>query len=59
VHDARHTFASFLVADGASLFLVAKMLGHASARTAERYAHLSSDPRRRCGERWGAAHAKR
>jgi site-specific recombinase XerD len=32
------------VADGASLFLVGKLLGHASARTAERYAHLSGDP---------------
>jgi integrase len=44
VHDARHTFASFLIADGASLFLVGKLLGHASMRTTERYAHLSNDP---------------
>ena len=44
VHDLRHSFASFLVADGASLFLVGKLLGHASTRTAERYAHLSGDP---------------
>ena len=44
VHDLRHSFASFAVADGASLFLVGKLLGHASARTAERYAHLSGDP---------------
>ena len=36
--------ASFAVADGASLFLVGKLLGHASARTSERYAHLSRDP---------------
>jgi site-specific recombinase XerD len=40
----RHSFASFAIADGASLFLIGKLLGHASARTAERYAHLSSDP---------------
>ena len=32
------------VADGASLFLVGKLLGHANARTTERYAHLSGDP---------------
>lgn len=44
IHDLRHSFASFAVADGASLFLVGKLLGHASARTAERYAHLSGDP---------------
>lgn len=44
IHDLRHSFASFAVADGASLFLVRKLLGHASARTSERYAHLSRDP---------------
>ena len=44
VHDLRHSFASFAVADGASLFLIGKLLGHASARTTERYAHLSGDP---------------
>jgi integrase len=44
IHDLRHSFASFAVADGASLFLVGKLLGHANARTAERYAHLSGDP---------------
>jgi integrase len=46
VHDLRHSFASFAIADGASLFLVGKLLGHANARTTERYAHLSSDPLR-------------
>ncbi|HEV7910346.1 MAG TPA: site-specific integrase [Methylocella sp.] len=44
IHDLRHSFASFAIADGASLFLIGKLLGHASARTTERYAHLSSDP---------------
>jgi len=44
IHDLRHSFASFAVADGASLFLVGKLLGHASSRTSERYAHLSRDP---------------
>ena len=44
LHDLRHSFASFAVADGASLFLVGKLLGHASSRTTERYAHLSGDP---------------
>lgn len=44
IHDLRHSFASFAIADGASLFLVSKLLGHANARTTERYAHLSADP---------------
>jgi integrase len=44
VHDLRHSFASFLIADGASLFLVGKLLGHAGTRATERYAHLSGDP---------------
>lgn len=44
LHDLRHSFASFAVADGASLFLVSKLLGHANSRTSERYAHLSGDP---------------
>ena len=44
IHDLRHSFASFAIADGASLFLVGKLLGHANARTTERYAHLSGDP---------------
>ena len=44
IHDLRHSFASFALADGASLFLIAKALGHANARTTERYAHLSGDP---------------
>ncbi|MGH7024686.1 MAG: tyrosine-type recombinase/integrase [Caulobacteraceae bacterium] len=44
IHDLRHSFASFAIADGASLFLVSKLLGHASARTTERYAHLGGDP---------------
>jgi len=44
IHDLRHSFASFAVADGASLFLIGKLLGHANARSTERYAHLSNDP---------------
>ena len=43
IHDLRHSAASFLLADGASLVLIGKALGHANARTTERYAHLASD----------------
>ena len=44
IHDLRHSFASLAIANGASLFLVGKLLGHASARTTERYARLSGAP---------------
>lgn len=44
LHDLRHSFASFAIADGASLYLVSKALGHADTRTTERYAHLTDDP---------------
>ena len=44
LHDLRHSFASFAVADGATLFMVGKVLGHKQARTTELYAHLASDP---------------
>lgn len=43
VHDLRHTFASWLVADGVPLHTVQMLLGHASIRTTERYAHLAPD----------------
>ncbi|WP_375287070.1 tyrosine-type recombinase/integrase [Sphingomonas sp.] len=39
VHDLRHSAASNLVNSGHSLFIVAKILGHAQTRTTERYAH--------------------
>lgn len=44
LHDLRHSFASFALADGQSLFMVAKLLGHKQTRTTERYGHLASDP---------------
>lgn len=50
IHDLRHSFASFAVANGASLFLVGKALGHTQATTTERYAHLADDPVRAVAE---------
>ena len=44
LNDLRHSFASFAVADGQSLFIVGKLLGHKQTRTTERYAHLAADP---------------
>ena len=40
IHDLRHTFASFLVNAGHSLYETQKMLGHSDPRTTMRYAHL-------------------
>jgi integrase len=54
LHDLRHSFASFAVADGHTLFLVGKALGHKQARTTEIYAHLSDDPLRRLADRTAA-----
>lgn len=43
IHDLRHTFASFLVNAGHSLYEVQKLLGHSDPRTTMRYAHLGQD----------------
>ena len=43
IHDLRHSFASFLVNSGRSLYEVQKILGHAQISTTQRYAHLSND----------------
>lgn len=54
IHDLRHSFASFAAADGASLYLIGKALGHRQASTTERYAHLTDDPVRAVAERVGS-----
>jgi integrase len=43
MHDLRHSAASNLVNAGQSLYVVAKVLGHAQMRSSERYAHLNAD----------------
>ncbi len=54
LHDLRHSYASFAVADGASLSLIGKALGHTQISTTERYAHLGDDPVKQLAERVGA-----
>ncbi|KFD25822.1 hypothetical protein IH86_23415 [Sphingobium yanoikuyae] len=43
IHDCRHSFASWLVEAGYSIYIVSKALGHASSRTTERYAHVADE----------------
>ena len=43
IHDLRHSFASFLVNAGRSLYEVQRLLGHTQIKTTQRYAHLSHD----------------
>lgn len=40
-HDLRHSAASFMAAHGASLLEIGAVLGHKSAQTTKRYAHLT------------------
>ena len=47
LHDLRHTYASVGAGSGLGLPIIGKLLGHAEARTTERYAHLDNDPLRR------------
>ncbi len=44
LHDLRHSFASFAIAEGNTLPIIAKLLGHADIKTTSRYAHLADNP---------------
>jgi integrase len=54
LHDLRHSFASFLVNKGISLYVVQGLLGHAHARYTQRYAHLTSETLRDAVEAVGS-----
>lgn len=43
MHDLRHSFASFLINGGRTLYEVQQILGHSQSRTTQRYAHLSQE----------------
>ena len=53
LHDLRHSFASFLVNKGVSLYVVQGLLGHANTRYTQRYAHLTPDTLRDAAETVG------
>ncbi|MBQ8744113.1 MAG: site-specific integrase, partial [Mailhella sp.] len=43
MHDLRHSFASFLINSGCSLYEVQRILGHHDPKVTTRYAHLTQD----------------
>jgi integrase len=50
-HDLRHTAASYLAMNGASIPEISAVLGHKSHQMASRYAHLSDGHTRSVVER--------
>jgi len=54
LHDLRHSFASFLINSGHSLYEVQKLLGHHSISVTERYAHLADETLKNACERAAA-----
>jgi integrase len=57
-HDNRHTYASHPVSSGLSLEIVGRLLGHTTATTTKRYAHLADDPLRAATDRFGSKIAR-
>jgi integrase len=49
-HDARHSFASWLVSSGQSFPTIGRMLGHSQPQTTARYSHLADAPLRQAAE---------
>jgi len=54
-HDLRHTAASYLAMNGASLLEIAEVLGHKTLAMVKRYAHLSEQHTARVVERMNTA----
>jgi integrase len=54
-HDLRHSFASYLAMNGASLLEIAEVLGHKTLAMVKRYAHLSEAHTRSVVERMNRA----
>ena len=55
-HDLRHACATILLSQGVPLHVVRDVLGHASIKTTERYAHTMVEPQRSALEKLGDLH---
>ena len=55
LHDLRHTFASWAVAGGATLYMTGALLGHRQSNTTARYAHFADDPLQSAADRVAAS----
>jgi integrase len=53
MHDLRHSFASYLVNSGRTLYEVQRILGHSNIKITERYAHLSDESLRAAADTVG------
>lgn len=51
IHDLRHSFASIGASTGDSMLIIGALLGHRSAKTTQRYTHLSDHPLKSAVER--------
>lgn len=58
IHDLRHTFASTSVANGGSLKVLGRQLGHQRSQTTDRYSHLNDAPVQELTETTGEALAE-
>ncbi len=50
-HILRHSCASILLATGADLYTISKILGHTSVQVTQRYSHMQTDAQRKALER--------
>jgi integrase len=53
LHDLRHSFASVLINQGVSLYVVQGLLGHSQPRMTQRYAHLAQATLSNAAEKLG------
>ena len=57
-HALRHTYASHLVSQGESLYIVGKLLGHTRPETTQRYADLADESLREAANKFWPEYAK-
>jgi integrase len=51
LHDLRHSFASFAITNGESIYMISAVLGHSTTRITERYLHLRDEDVRGVAQR--------